>query len=146
MQPTKVKIDGRSVDPGHVTTDREGTLFIDLNHVKSDLRALVDTIVDGSQVVICQNDRCLTWDAHDLLYSNGRTFVRMDSLTAAFDLHHQIRGDTILINTARPKSATGLGIGDTPPKIELPDIDTGLAVESSDFRGQRVIFFMWASW
>lgn len=142
----KLKINGRPLGTDQITTDCHGAVFIDLKYITSKLGATINTIRDESQVVICLNDHCVTWGPPDLLYTHDRTFARMDSLTAAFALHHEIRDDTVLISTARPKSTTGLGVGDTPPKIELPNIDTGLAVRSTDFQGQRTIFFMWASW
>lgn len=36
-------------------------------------------------------------------------------------------------------------IGDEVPSLVLPDLD-GNAVKLDDFRGQRVLAFLWASW
>ena len=142
----KLMINGRPLGTDQITTDDHGAMFIDLKYIKSNLGAMINTTRDDSQVVICLNDHCVTWRPPDLLHIHDRTFARIDSLTTAFGLHHEIRDDTIVISTAQPRSTTGLNVGDTPPKIELPNIDTGLAVRSTDFQGQRTIFFMWASW
>lgn len=40
----------------------------------------------------------------------------------------------------------GLGIGHAPPAFILPDLYTGEMISSSDFRGKKTAFFMWASW
>ena len=40
----------------------------------------------------------------------------------------------------------GLGIGHVPPAFTLPDLFTGEMISSSDFRGKKTAFFMWASW
>lgn len=40
----------------------------------------------------------------------------------------------------------GLSIGQVPPAFILPDLYTGELISSSDFRGKKTAFFMWASW
>ena len=40
----------------------------------------------------------------------------------------------------------GLSIGHAPPAFTLPDLYTGEMISSSDFRGKKTAFFMWASW
>ena len=40
----------------------------------------------------------------------------------------------------------GLSIGHAPPAFTLPDLYTGEMISSSDFRGKKAVFFMWASW
>ena len=142
----KLMINGRPLGTDQITTDDHGAMFIDLKYIKSNLGAMINTTRNDSQVVICLNDHCVTWGPPDLLHIHDRTFIRIDSLTTAFGLHHEIRDDTVVISTTQPRPTTGLSVGDTPPTIELPNIDTGLTVRSTDFQGQRTIFFMWASW
>jgi peroxiredoxin len=36
-------------------------------------------------------------------------------------------------------------VGDLAPDVALPGID-GRTIRLSDFRGQRLLVFMWASW
>ena len=43
-------------------------------------------------------------------------------------------------------TAVGLGIGHAPPAFTLPDLYSGEMISSSDFRGKKTAFFMWASW
>ena len=36
-------------------------------------------------------------------------------------------------------------VGDRPPDVALPSLD-GRTIRLSDFRGKRLLVFMWASW
>ena len=40
---------------------------------------------------------------------------------------------------------TPVSVGDPAPDFTLPDLD-GQQVSLSDYRGKRVVLFMWASW
>lgn len=39
-----------------------------------------------------------------------------------------------------------IGVGSVMPEFELPSIADGRAVRLSEYRGKKVILFMWASW
>lgn len=42
-------------------------------------------------------------------------------------------------------TTTRPGIGDAAPDVALPTLD-GSTVRLSDYRGRRLLIFMWASW
>ena len=51
------------------------------------------------------------------------------------------------VKTLEPElNDVGLSIGQVPPAFILPDLYTGELISSSDFRGKKTAFFMWASW
>ncbi len=51
------------------------------------------------------------------------------------------------VKTLEPElNDIGLSIGQVPPAFTLPDLFTGEMISSSDFRGKKTAFFMWASW
>ena len=39
-----------------------------------------------------------------------------------------------------------IGVGSLMPDFELPSITDGRPVRLSEFRGKKVVLFMWASW
>lgn len=43
------------------------------------------------------------------------------------------------------QTIVGTGLGQVAPDVELPDLD-GRLVRLSDYRGRRLLIFMWASW
>lgn len=45
--------------------------------------------------------------------------------------------------TSAPRTTPA--VGDRMPDLALPSVDGG-TVHLSDFRGQRLLVFMWASW
>ena len=60
---------------------------------------------------------------------------------------HTLSGEES-VKTLEPElSDVGLlSIGHTPPAFTLPDLYSGEMISSSDFRGKKTAFFMWASW
>ena len=38
------------------------------------------------------------------------------------------------------------GVGEMAPDVALPDVADGRSVRLSDYRGRRLLVFMWASW
>jgi hypothetical protein len=47
---------------------------------------------------------------------------------------------------ASPHTFSVPKIGDRMPDVVLPSVDESRAIRLSDFRGRRVLVFMWASW
>ena len=59
---------------------------------------------------------------------------------------HTLSGEES-VKTLEPElNDVGLSIGHAPPAFTLPDLFTGEMISSSDFRGKKTAFFMWASW
>ena len=59
---------------------------------------------------------------------------------------HTLSGEES-VKTLEPElNDVGLSIGHAPPAFTLPDLYSGELVSSSDFRGKKTAFFMWASW
>ena len=54
----------------------------------------------------------------------------------------RMQGDRMSTREASRKS---IGAGDMAPDFTLPSLD-GEDISLSDYRGKRVILFMWASW
>ena len=59
---------------------------------------------------------------------------------------HTLSGEES-VKTLEPElNDVGLSIGHAPPAFILPDLYSGEMISSSDFRGKKTVFFMWASW
>lgn len=59
---------------------------------------------------------------------------------------HTLSGEES-VKTLEPElNDVGLSVGHVPPAFILPDLYTGELISSSDFRGKKTAFFMWASW
>ncbi len=103
----------------------------------------------GDQTGICYGDLCIpmeTGEAPDeIRMVNGQRMVPMTTLYESLqgDLIRDLDGRWLLLNT----DPAG-GDNDLPSEavdFMLPDMN-GKTVELSDYRGQKVILFAWASW
>ena len=59
---------------------------------------------------------------------------------------HTLSGEESVKTLEPGLNDVGLSIGHAPPAFTLPDLYSGEMISSSDFRGKKTAFFMWASW
>ncbi len=59
---------------------------------------------------------------------------------------HILSGEEFVKTLESELNDIGLSIGQVPPAFTLPDLYSGEMISSSDFRGKKTAFFMWASW
>lgn len=59
---------------------------------------------------------------------------------------HILSGEESVKTLESELNDIGLSIGQVPPAFTLPDLYSGEMISSSDFRGKKTAFFMWASW
>ena len=96
---------------------------------------------------VCKGDLCIPLNsagAVDTIQVSGNTLVYLDALTEPLNLKVQTHTDRIEVKMV--DSTSGLGPGQMPPAITLPDLFTGESISSSDYLGRKVVFYMWASW
>ena len=75
----------------------------------------------------------------------GKTALVLILLASVFIPAHISSEESV--KTLEPElNDVGLSIGHAPPAFTLPDLYTGELISSSDFRGKKTAFFMWASW
>jgi len=94
----------------------------------------VDIEQDGRLVVVCVADRCVPLRApDDAEVLKGKPWARVEKLMQAIGV------------AEAPATNVGLRPGDMAPDFTLESLD-GEQVSLSDYRGEKVLVFAWASW
>ena len=94
----------------------------------------VDIEQDGELVVVCAHERCVPLRVpDDAEVLKGKPWGRVEKLMQAVG--------------AAEATATNVGLrpGDMAPDFTLESLD-GRPVSLSDYRGEKVLVFAWASW
>jgi len=99
----------------------------------------------GGQWAMCRGDLCIPIDAAAARVLDGVLFVRLDAFAEPLGLEWSV-ADGLLSVSRGQRADGGLGVGQVPPAFALPDLYSGELVSSSDFRGKKTFFYMWASW
>lgn len=105
-------------------------------------------IGDG-QLAVCNNDGadlCIPLASGDTRPFDTIIFGRLEAFGEPLGLSWQTTGDGVLSIARGPGDSVGLGFGDQPPRIELPDVHTGRLVSSDVYYDKPAVFYMWASW
>ena len=100
--------------------------------------------VDG-QWAMCRGDLCIPLDALQMKDLHDGLFVRLDAFAEPLDLRWSVEHGLLSVSHGQ-RGDGGLGVGQTPPAFELPDLFSGELVSSASFRGKKTFFYMWASW
>jgi hypothetical protein len=90
-------------------------------------------------------DICVQLQASDTRDVEGTPFGRLDAFDEPLGLSWTVN-DGALSVIRQASAITGFGVGDRPPRIELPDIATGQLVSSELYLKKPAVFYMWASW
>jgi hypothetical protein len=117
-----------------VRVKSDGTLWVRADIYAELLGGRAEIEDDGKLVVICIEERCIpipTGTEAEVI--GGKPYARVDRLMQALGV------------AAAPKRGVGLGPGDAAPDFTLESLD-GEPVSLSDYRGQKVLVFAWASW
>ena len=94
----------------------------------------VDIEQDGELVVVCIDERCVPLRVpDDAEVLKGKPWARVDRLLQAVGA------------SEAPATNVGLRPGDIAPDFTLESLD-GTQVSLSDYRGEKVLVFAWASW
>jgi hypothetical protein len=145
VQPIALTVEGVPVD-GSVLED-ENKVLVPLDRFCEVVRAEVKVLDGLPYPAVCKGDLCIPLNAADVadtVLVSGKTLVYLDALTEPLSLRVQTYTDRIEVKMV--DSTSGLGPGQKPPVITLPDLFTGESISSSDYLGRKVVFYMWASW
>ena len=149
--------DSRPVKVLETTTSRtdttrgligDSTVRLPLEFLTAELGFTVKDL-QGDRLGICYGDLCIPMqigeNPEDILELNGKTMVPMQHLYSALngELLWDREANWLVLET-EPSPGDG-PLPNEPVDFRLPDME-GRPVQLSDFRGQRVILFAWASW
>ncbi|MBD06448.1 MAG: hypothetical protein CME24_19120 [Gemmatimonadetes bacterium] len=98
---------------------------------------------------VCRDDDeelCVPLGDGDQRQVNGTLFGRLAAFGDAVGLQWFLCDDDILQVGRLSESVVGLGVGDRPPRIQLPEDGSGDLVSSDHVIGKPAAFYMWASW
>lgn len=146
MKEVQVLVDGRSVGglEGVVLDGDEVWLPMDpyCSCIGAETR-----LVDGRRV-ICRGDICVPFEGGtgQRVMDGGDLCVLMSLVNENLGLSGEfdgVRGE-LRVHTLSPRPS-GWRVGGSAPDFTLPDL-AGQPVSVADYRGRKVVFYVWASW
>jgi len=151
MGPIALYIDGEGVSLSPNAVLKDGDVLVPLEAFGRKVDLKIEYLEDPEQVTICRDDLCIPLMAGDVkqgavflsevAFASPSAFAGPAGLGWRYDAEEKV----LRIFTGEV-SEVGLGVGDLAPDFTLPDLSTGTPISLSDFRGQKTVFFMWASW
>ena len=132
------KIEGRMDD---------GRLLLPVDLSAKAIGAEVKSVDGLEHPALCQGDLCIPLNVAgriDVREVDGVSFIYADVFEEPMGYRVETREDGVVL--AKDTNTSGIGPGDTPPNFSLPDMRSGNSVSVTDFVGQKVVFYMWASW
>lgn len=150
MTELRFELDGAAQALARPALHRGGRVLVPLADFCSRLGAeLRDVDGRGSLAVCSGDDLCLILQPADRCEMEGELFAYLDAFGEALGLRWEVSGEALAVRSgaaALAGTAVGLGLGQRPPGIRLPDLYTGDLVSADVYRGKPAVFYMWASW
>ena len=144
MERVNVVLDGQPAGVLPEMMVKDGDVRVPLGHFCAAIGAKVET--QGGQVVVCSGDLCVPVEPTGSADRGDLVFVSLAALGDPLGLRWEFlkeRGE--LRVTTRRSAKVDLRAGDRAPDFTLPDL-SGRPASLRDFRGQRAVFYVWASW
>jgi hypothetical protein len=139
----QVRLDGGAVELAPAVREREGVVWVPAQAFSEAIGAECKEI--GGQWAVCREDLCISLTSWETEEVEEVLFARLDAFAEPLWLEWSVEGG-ILAVVGGQERVSGLGVGQTPPAFELPDLFSGELVSSGSFRGKKTFFYMWASW
>jgi hypothetical protein len=142
----ELSVDGRPVvlDPS-AQQDKDG-IWVPLTPFCEAVDAQLKQV--GESWAVCDEtdgDICVLLTGTDQRDADGAAFGRLGAFADPLGLDWRIDGAVLAVSRGRAPTV-GLRVGDQPPAINLPDLDSGEPVASPAYIGKPAVFYMWASW
>ena len=141
-------LDGAPVALAPTVRRQDGDVWVPLEAFCAVAGAVVKDI-DG-QLAVCAadgGDICVLIGAADQRQLDGALYGRLEVFAEPLGLAWSVTDDGVLaIARGAGLAATGVGVGDRPPRFELPDVVTGQLVSADVYYDRPAVFYMWASW
>ncbi len=148
MQTLTVILDGQPVPltPGP-RLDRDNVL-VPLYTFAEAVGAEAKTLDNNGPLAVCKEDLCIPLNTGEevTVSINGTLYAPLDAFGEPLGLRWQREDGVLRVTTAGKGEQSGLGMGSRPPEFTLPDLYSGDPVSTSDYRGKKTVFYMWASW
>ncbi len=141
-----VHIDGKRTAPLVARALGDGAITVPLETFSHAVGAHMRPIDGTGAPAICRDDVCVPLETSDIVTWQGEDHVRLDAFAADMGIRWTVEADALHVTTVSGEPVRGLNIGDRPPDITLPDLNTGEPTSIGSFRGKKAIFYMWASW
>ena len=151
MEPIVLYVDDEMVGLSPSAVVKNGDVLVPLEAFGGRVGLKIEYLEDPEQVTICRDDLCIPLMVGDatqgavllseVAFASPSAFAGPAGLGWRYDAKEKV----LRIFTGGT-SETGLDVGDLAPDFTLPDLATGTPISLSDFRGQKTVFFMWASW
>lgn len=151
MEPVALYVDDEMVGSSPSAVLKNGNVLVPLEALGRKVGLKIEYLEDPEQVTICRDDLCIPLMVGDatqgavflaeVAFASPAVFAGPAGLGWRYDEEEKVM--RIFTGGA---SEVGLGVGDLAPDFTLPDLATGTPISLSDFRGQKTVFFMWASW
>ncbi len=117
-----------------VRVKADGSMWARADVYAETLGGTAEVEEEGKLVVLCIEQRCIPLRVGaGAEVRDGKPYVRVDRLMQGFGV------------AEAPRDYVGLRAGDIAPDFTLESLD-GKSVSLSDYRGQKVLVFAWASW
>ncbi len=111
----------------------DGSMWVRADQYMESLGGKVDIENDGQLVVACLGEQCVPLKVGDEAeIIKGKPWAKAEALMRAAGLE-------------TPSAGVGLKPGDMAPDFTLESLE-GTQVSLSDYRGEKVLVFAWASW
>ena len=150
MVPLKFELEGVRTALQPAAQQQEGDVWVPLEAFCAATDVVLKDIDGAGQLAVCDDsggDVCILLGADDTRDVQGTTYGRLSAFDAPLGFIWTVRDDGALSVIRRSTSVhTGLGVGDRPPKIELPDVLTGQLVSADVYYSKPAVYYMWASW
>ncbi len=145
-----LRVDGKtlSLEPQPIIS-ADG-VFVPLHPFAHAIERQAKVILPNKLIILCDATSCapVHLQKNDVRTRDNETYVNLEPLARALDMHLQRTADAIILTT-RPAPPTAER-GRIPPGSLLPDVLLtdleGRPVHLSDFIGRRVLLCTWASW
>ena len=150
MKPLEFHFEGNHVAFTPAAWHDGGDVWVPLEAFCAATGAVLKDIDGAGQLAVCNDeggDVCILLGTGDTRDVADTSFGRLKAFAGPLGLTWTLNGSGAL-SVIRQDSAqdTGLGVGDRPPKIELPDLTTGQLVSADVYHDKPAVFYMWASW
>ena len=150
MEPLELNLEGEPVALTPSAWHDGGDVWVPLEAFCAAAGAVLKDIDGAGQLAVCDEDDgdvCILLGADDTRDVTGTAFGRLEAFAGPLGLAWSLNGNGAL-SVIRPGTVqdTGLGVGDRPPEIQLPDVNTGQLVSSDVYHDKPAVFYMWASW